>query len=255
MINQTTNRLTLETNSKQCAQSPYLPPNKGVLKEKLLRLRYRAAYHIWKRMLCRYLQQRRVKFRPPLRFLDVGCGPGHFIRCLEHWFSDSEISGLDMHPELLKFAHDQTKKARLLQGGAEHIPFADATFHVLSGLQVVEHLAQPEKFLAEANRVLHKDGLLLLATPNPDGLAARLLKERWPGIRDDHISVQSIRVWQNMLKENNFTILNEGTTLFNSIPLVGGFPLGLPFQLAQAVFGWFRWEHGASYMVISEKKD
>lgn len=64
------------------------------------------------------------------------------------------------------------------------------TFYVVSGLQVIEQFGNPEKFLGEAHRVLKENGLLLLATPNPRGLASPLLKERGQGIRYDHISVK-----------------------------------------------------------------
>ena len=46
------------------------------------------------------------------------------------------------------------------------LPFRDETFDVILASEVIEHLAQPEVFLAEARRVLSTSGVLLLTTPN-----------------------------------------------------------------------------------------
>jgi SAM-dependent methyltransferase len=145
------------------------------------------------------------------------------------------------------------RRANLLQGSAEELPFENQLFDVVSCLQVIEHLPEPERFLHEANRVLKEDGLLLLAAPNPEGLAAKMLGSRWGGIRKDHISLRPPGQWHKALEKGGFNVLDEGTTLFNGIPLIGCFPLGLPFQLLQMLFGWFHWRLGSSYMAIAKK--
>jgi ubiquinone/menaquinone biosynthesis C-methylase UbiE len=191
----------------------------------------------------------------PLRFLEVGSGPGNFVCCLESWFKNSAITALEIDFGLLSYAANRSKKAKFLQGNAENLPFLGKTFHILSVIQVIEHFPNPEKFLNEAHRVLKDDGLILLATPNPRGLGARLLNKRWSGIRYDHISLRTPEQWHEALEKNNYELLNEGTTLFNGLPLIGRFPLGLPFQLLQAFVGWFPWQLGESYMVLATKKN
>lgn len=219
MIGERTNRRVSVTDPKREGHLPYLPPLRGDLKERLVRLRFRATYWIWKRMIIRHSGGAEV-----LCFLDVGCGPGNFLSCLENWFRDADITALDMSLELLRYCQVRAKKADLLQGDAEEMPFEDQAFHVVSGLQVIEHFPNPERFLGEAHRVLKEDGLLLLATPNPKGLTARLLGKSWQGIRHDHVSLRSPENWHKALEKNGFNILNEGTTLFNGIPLVSRQP-------------------------------
>ena len=244
--------------SERCSQpeaeSPYLPPPRSSLREKLVRLRFQATYWTWKRMMCRY-GDGSLQGEEPLRFLDVGCGPGNFICCLENWFLDAKITALDMSQEVLRYAAGRTKRANLLQGSAEGLPFVNKAFHILSGLQVIEHFPNPEEFLSEGHRVLKQNGLLLLATPNPQGLGARLLGKRWGGIRYDHISLRLPAQWHKTLEKSGFDVLDEGTTLFNGIPLIGRFPLGVPFQLLQAISGWFPWFLGESYMAVARKAE
>src|SRR5438874_5853404 len=60
-------------------------------------------------------------------------------------------------------------------GRAEKLDFEDDRFDLLFVGEVLEHLTYPNEFLAEASRVLVRDGLLLLSTPNLASWHNRLL--------------------------------------------------------------------------------
>jgi SAM-dependent methyltransferase len=47
---------------------------------------------------------------------------------------------------------------------ADHLPFASETVDVVLSTQVLEHVANPARYLREAHRVLGRDGLLILST-------------------------------------------------------------------------------------------
>jgi SAM-dependent methyltransferase len=232
--------------------SPYLSVPHGRVEESLMVLRYRAVYRIWKDMINRY-HRSHLHAECTLRTLDVGCGSGNFICCLEDWFPDADINGLDIDSELLEYVVRRTDRVNLVQASAEEIPFDNKIFDVVSALQVVEHLTEPERFFSEAYRVLKSDGLLLLATPNPDGLAAKLLRGRWGGFRYDHVSLRTPENWGRTVTNAGFDILNDGTTLFNGVPIVGNLPAALPLQVLQAIFGWFPWRMGSSYMMVAKR--
>lgn len=249
--NQTQNDST-KVDSTSIQTSPYLPTQQGFLKEISFLIHSSIAYWKWKRVIQKHAPNN--SYVPTeLNILDAGCGPGKFINCLRRWFPNANISGLDMSKELLDYASQRTERITWLKGSAEQIPLDDNFLDVLSCLQVIEHLKHPEAFLNEANRVLRPDGLLLMATPNPEGLGAKLLKQKWQGIRDDHISLRPLDQWRKTLDDSGFKIINEGTTLFNGIPVIGQFPFSLPFQFLQAIFGWFPWKLGESYMVVLKR--
>jgi SAM-dependent methyltransferase len=44
---------------------------------------------------------------------------------------------------------------------------------------VIEHLPNPKETLQEIKRILRKDGLLLITTPNFDSINAKIFKENW----------------------------------------------------------------------------
>ncbi|HPS54275.1 MAG TPA: class I SAM-dependent methyltransferase, partial [Sedimentisphaerales bacterium] len=234
--------------------SPYLPCGRGALKQKLFQLQFRAVYWIWKRMICKYSYAYKNN-HTKLSFLDVGCGPGNFLSCMQRWFKNADICGLDANQQLLKYAAEHTENVKLSLGSAEKLPFEQKTFDVVSSFHVIEHLQNPDIFLCQANRILKDRGLLLLATPNTKSLAARTMGKRWIGFRYDHISLRSAEQWHDAIVKNGFTILSQGTTFFKGIPVIGDFPLGAPFQLLQTFIGWLPWKSGASYMAVAVKKE
>ena len=247
-------RCRVENRFPQGEKSPYLPPKRRWLLERFVRLRFRIVYHVWKRVILRYEQNCRNSGRP-ICILDVGCGPGNFLCCLEHWFTNADIKGLDVNTHLLKYAKKRVNRAGLIEGSAQQLPVASESFDIISALQVIEHLEQPCSLIAEAWRVLKPGGLFLMATPNPRSIAARLLGTKWQGYRYDHISLRTSEYWRHILIRSGFEILSEGTTMLNGLPIIGRFPFGLPLQMLQAIFGWFPWFWGESYMVATRKTD
>ncbi len=54
----------------------------------------------------------------------------------------------------------------IVQGIGEHLPFADASADVVFTLQVLEHVDEPERVMAEIDRVLRPGGRLYISAPN-----------------------------------------------------------------------------------------
>jgi SAM-dependent methyltransferase len=106
------------------------------------------------------------------RILDVGCGTGANLQMLSQF---GAAAGVDVSAEALDFC-----RARGLvdvkQGAAEHIPFADASFDLVTGLDVVEHLDDDIGGLREMHRVLRPGGRVVLFVP--------AFKFLW-GVQDD----------------------------------------------------------------------
>jgi SAM-dependent methyltransferase len=99
--------------------------------------------------------------RLPPRILDVGCGTGANLQMLARF---GAAEGVDVSIEALDFC-----RARGLtdvkQGAAESLPFADASFDLVTGLDVVEHLDDDIAGLKEMRRVLRPEGRAVLFVP------------------------------------------------------------------------------------------
>jgi SAM-dependent methyltransferase len=102
----------------------------------------------------------RVTNRPP-RILDVGCGTGANLLMLSK-YGDAE--GVDISHDALSFCRERgVQKVR--HGAAENLPYDDASFDLVTALDVVEHLDDDRAGLKEFRRVLRPGGRALLFVP------------------------------------------------------------------------------------------
>jgi SAM-dependent methyltransferase len=92
--------------------------------------------------------------------LDVGCWNGSFSQFL----NSVEYVGIDINRQALE--KTKLKKLDVVVASCDYLPFKNEAFDVCSMIEVIEHLYSPEVALREINRILKKNGELVLATPN-----------------------------------------------------------------------------------------
>ncbi len=95
------------------------------------------------------------------RILDVGCGTGANLQMLGRF---GAAEGVDVSTDALDFCRARGL-AEVKQGAAESLPFTDASFDLVTGLDVVEHLDDDVAGLREIRRVLRPDGRAVLFVP------------------------------------------------------------------------------------------
>jgi SAM-dependent methyltransferase len=165
------------------------------------------------------------------------------------------LIGVDANEDLLQVAQARCKSARLLNGDACRIPLGDRSADIVFALHVVEHLTAPSEFFSEAWRVLRPGGHLIIATPNADGLGARLMKETWQGFSDPtHIALNTASFWRGLVTSSGFTVLRDGTTGLTGIPWLNRMPLGLIHWVPTFFFGFYPWELGEAYICVALKQ-
>jgi dolichol-phosphate mannosyltransferase len=90
--------------------------------------------------------------------LDVGCGSSKILEALPH------AVGMDLELKVLRF---RSKTNRLLASGdIKALPFKAERFDAVICSEVLEHVAYDPSIFAELRRVLSKDGLLIVGTPD-----------------------------------------------------------------------------------------
>lgn len=99
------------------------------------------------------------KYAPEGRILDIGCGTGVVLGELP----ESAV-GLDMSPLALEFSAKRGLR-QLIQGDGEALPFGDAVFKSMIGLDIFEHIPDDEAAFRESLRVLAPGGILVLSVP------------------------------------------------------------------------------------------
>lgn len=103
---------------------------------------------------------------PPKRILDVGCGTGYLLRELEQRCPEAvELTGVDPANEMIRaaVAASATTKVNFLEGvAAEHLPFEDAAFDVVTATNSFDHWSDQRLGMRECHRVLVPGGRLVL---------------------------------------------------------------------------------------------
>jgi ubiquinone/menaquinone biosynthesis C-methylase UbiE len=94
------------------------------------------------------------------RLLDIGCGTG-FIINLAHDLFES-VDGIDITPAMLAKVDTSSGNIRLHTGAVESLPFADASFDMVSSYAFMHHVADHKQILREVARVLRKGGLFYI---------------------------------------------------------------------------------------------
>ena len=103
---------------------------------------------------------------PEVNILDAGCGGGFLSNALAaRGFS---VTGVDLAKDSLAVArrHDPTGSVRYVEGSVYELPFENASFDVVTAMDLLEHVEDPARAVAEFARVLKPGGLLFFHTFN-----------------------------------------------------------------------------------------
>jgi 2-polyprenyl-3-methyl-5-hydroxy-6-metoxy-1,4-benzoquinol methylase len=122
---------------------------------------------IYDEHLVRY--QLAAKLAPGLKVLDIACGSGYGANILAV-AGAKQVVAVDISPEAIMAAQKKYSPAGISfkVGDAEEIKEAAESFDLIVSFETIEHLKNPEKYLAELARVLKKEGIALISTPNKE---------------------------------------------------------------------------------------
>lgn len=144
-----------------------------------------------------------------LHALDVATGTGHTALALASRVGS--VVGLDLTPEMLAEASGLATARGVTnvtwrRGDAHHLPFADASFDLVTVRRAPHHFVDVPRFLREALRVLRPAGTLGIVDQTvPEGPGSADFIERLEKLRDpSHVRAWSPAGWQRLLTEAGF---------------------------------------------------
>jgi len=112
------------------------------------------------------------------RLLDVGCGPGFFVKAAAE--AGLDAWGLEVSEFAARYGRDQLHQ-RIITGpvDAEHLVRIDGGFDLITLWDTIEHLPAPAEAMNLLAGRLEPGGVLTLSTGDIGSLAARASGSRW----------------------------------------------------------------------------
>lgn len=145
------------------------------------------------------------RFVEPGRICDVGCFTGLLLAVARSrgW------TGYGVEPsrwaaELAREQHGLT----VAESTLDSIEDPKELFDVVTLIDVIEHLRDPQQALARVRRLLRSEGYLYVSTPDVSSVAARVLGRRWWGYRLEHIGYFSRQTLQRAFEQAGFRVLH-----------------------------------------------
>src|SRR6202041_2958650 len=119
---------------------------------------------LWSEHVARYAFARR--YAPGKRVLDAGCGTGYGSAELAQ--SAAEVTGVDIAPDAIEYARANypLPGLRFIESSCAAVPFPADSFDLVIAFEVIEHLPDFRAFLDDSARVLTREGLFLVSSPN-----------------------------------------------------------------------------------------
>ena len=101
----------------------------------------------------------------PESVLDVGCGEGFLTEQWARRLGPRQVVGLDLSDPKLEadWRARERPNLRFVAGRAEELPFADREFDMVTAIETLEHVPDPDRALAEMARVARRH--LLVSVP------------------------------------------------------------------------------------------
>lgn len=153
-----------------------------------------------------------------LSVLDIGTADGLMLETLTNELDLTLSVGIDISPELLKFAN--TERIFFIQSDGGNLPLKDDLFDVVVACAVIEHVPNAAGMINECHRVLKRGGVVIITTPDPFfEHMGRIIGD----LKEGHDRTFGLTELRFLLTSNGFEILHLEKFMLS--------PIGFPFEL------------------------
>jgi 2-polyprenyl-3-methyl-5-hydroxy-6-metoxy-1,4-benzoquinol methylase len=138
------------------------------------------------------------------KLLDVGCATGYLLE---------KAKQLGYDPYGVEYSHFAAKEAakrfpkKIFSGSLEQAKYKSSFFDVVTLIDVIEHVEDPQKQMKEVKRILKPNGHIIVVTPNLESLWSKILKSNWTNLKEEHIFYFTPSSLKFLIKKSGFEIL------------------------------------------------
>ena len=142
-------------------------------------------------------------YKPKGKLLDIGCANGLFLD--EARRRGWDVAGVEVSKWAASYARERLG-LKVSIGSLHSACFPAESFDVVVMTDVIEHLIDPKGAFLEIARILKKDGIACISTPDIASTMSRLLGAKWWGINKYHLFYFSKETFQKMALACGFEI-------------------------------------------------
>jgi len=138
---------------------------------------------------------------------DFGGGDGYFGKLSAGLSTNIRSTVIDFSVDKVDLGHGSV---RYLSCDLNN-DFPNEKFDLIIAWNLLEHLVDPENFLSQCNSSLNSDGLLVLQTPAPNNLFAKLTRKvYWGGLHAPrHFVIYSPGYLRKSLTKKGFEVISQ----------------------------------------------
>jgi len=165
-----------------------------------------------------------------LKLLDIGCGSGHYASYIQKNFENIEVTAADANESCLEFLRNMNKDVKCFRldcNSPKDFKKFDTKFDIILLIEVIEHLEKPKQVIENVKRIMNKNGILIVATPNSNILWkitnfcwSKTLSKR--DYTKQHVNEFRFHEIEKLLRSAGFDVIDK-KTLFVVTPFIAMF--------------------------------
>lgn len=145
-----------------------------------------------------------VNLNEKTEVLDVGCAVGTFLLHINKIYN-CKISGVDFKEGL---EYPDFDKIEFYEGLFYDQKIKEQRYDLVTMWHFLEHCYDPNKTLQMANKVLKKNGKLIIEVPRLDSITFKLFGRKWPGVQaPQHTVLYDKKTFIAVLEKNGFKVV------------------------------------------------
>ncbi len=165
-----------------------------------------------------------AKFIPEnSKILDIGCDNGG----IRNFLKNSDYYGIDGNKKNIEELIQNKIKAKFVDLNKDELPFKKEKFDFILLLDILEHVANPQKLLLDSKAKLNPNGKLIISLPNDYHI---LNKVRF--VLNKHLTEDPFAPYGHMhyfpIKSGEKFLINNGFRILNSVHLIPVKPKMIP---------------------------